>query len=101
MSCRGCSNNLTSRHDFICRDNVQFKRFEKMGLTRAQAEALTRHLTELMCVNKEKLAEHYVSRASLEKVRPSGAAGRANLCLVSSYLLVLRRRRRCWSTRRG
>ena len=37
-------------------------------MSRDQAESLTRSMTEIMCVNKEKIAEQFVSKASLEKV---------------------------------
>lgn len=39
-----------------------------MGMTRDQAEALTETITEVLCNNREKLAESYVSKAALEKV---------------------------------
>ena len=48
---------------------VQMRRFEKLGMTRQQAEAMTEHLTGLLCLHTEKLAEQYVSKAALEKVR--------------------------------
>ena len=38
-------------------------------MSRAQSEALTQHLTEVLCANREKLAECYVSRSALEKVQ--------------------------------
>lgn len=44
------------------------KRLEAMGLTRGQAEALTQHLTTVLCSNKEKLEEFYASKVALEKV---------------------------------
>jgi hypothetical protein len=44
------------------------RNFEKVGLTRQQAEALTEHLTEVLCTHKEKLSEAYVTKAQLEKV---------------------------------
>ena len=37
-------------------------------MTREQAEALTEHLTELICTNREKIVEQFVSKAALEKV---------------------------------
>ncbi|KAL4421910.1 hypothetical protein ABPG77_005194 [Micractinium sp. CCAP 211/92] len=43
------------------------KKLEAMGLTREQAEALTRHLTTVLCSNKEKLEEMYASKVALEK----------------------------------
>ena len=36
---------------------LQVRNFEKVGLTRQQAEALTEHLTEVLCTHKEKLSE--------------------------------------------
>lgn len=48
---------------------AQMRKFEKMGMSREQSEALTTHITELLCHNKEKLAAEYVSKFSLEKVR--------------------------------
>lgn len=46
---------------------AQMKKLEAMGLTREQAEALTRHLTTVLCINKEKLEEMYASKVALEK----------------------------------
>ena len=43
--------------------------FEKIGLTRQQAERLTEHLTGILCVQKEKLGEQFVSKGMLEKAR--------------------------------
>lgn len=43
------------------------KRLEGLGMTRDQAEALTRHLTTILCSNKEKLEEFYASKVALEK----------------------------------
>ena len=43
--------------------------FEKVGLTRQQAERLTEHLTGILCVQKEKLGEQFVSKGMLEKAR--------------------------------
>jgi hypothetical protein len=47
---------------------LQVRNFEKVGLTRQQSEALTEHLTEVLCSHKEKLSEAYVTKAQLEKV---------------------------------
>ena len=47
----------------------QMRRFERIGLTGNQAEALTNHVTELICLNKEKISEQFVSKAALERVR--------------------------------
>lgn len=44
------------------------KRFEAMGMTRSQAEAITQHITEVLCSNRERLAESFVSKTTLEKL---------------------------------
>lgn len=44
------------------------RRFEKVGLTRVQAEQVTELLTETICMNKVKITEQFVSKAALEKV---------------------------------
>jgi hypothetical protein len=46
------------------------RRFEKIGLTRAQAEQMTEMLTEVVCTSKEKIAQQFVSKPALEKVWP-------------------------------
>ena len=46
------------------------RRFEKVGLTRAQAEQVTELLTETICMNKVKITEQFVSKAALERVLP-------------------------------
>jgi hypothetical protein len=51
------------------------RRFEKQGMSRQQAEALTEHMTELICTNREKIIEQFVSKAALEKVRGRSARG--------------------------
>ncbi|KAK9806847.1 hypothetical protein WJX72_004812 [[Myrmecia] bisecta] len=43
------------------------RRFETIGMTRQQSEALTEHLTEILCLNKEKIADSFVSKFALEK----------------------------------
>lgn len=43
------------------------KNFERQGLSRAQSEALTEHMTEILCRNKERLSEQFVAKSSLEK----------------------------------
>ena len=48
---------------------LQMRSFEKVGLTRQQAERLTEHLTGILCVQKEKLGEQFVSKGMLERVR--------------------------------
>ena len=44
------------------------RRFEKVGLTRAQAEQVTEILTDTICMNKVKITEQFVSKAALERV---------------------------------
>lgn len=36
-------------------------------MTREQAEALTASITDILCTNRDRMAEYYVSRAALEK----------------------------------
>ncbi|EFN59866.1 hypothetical protein CHLNCDRAFT_49741 [Chlorella variabilis] len=43
------------------------KRFEGLGMSREQAEALTQHLTGVLCANREKLEELFVAKVTLEK----------------------------------
>jgi hypothetical protein len=43
------------------------RRFERLGMTRPQAEALTETMTELLCTNRDRLAESYVTIVTLEK----------------------------------
>lgn len=43
------------------------RRFERIGMTRNQSEALTEVVTEVLCRNRELLGETYVSAAALEK----------------------------------
>lgn len=45
------------------------RNFEKLGMTREQSERLTRDLTEILCVNKDKIAAMFVSKSTLEKVK--------------------------------
>ena len=47
---------------------AQMRRFEKQGMSRQQAEAMAEHMTELICVNREKIVEQFISKAALEKV---------------------------------
>jgi len=46
----------------------QVRGFERGGLNREQAEALAKQVTELLCVNKEKITDTFVSKFTLEKV---------------------------------
>lgn len=43
------------------------RRYERLGMTREQAEALTETVTDVLCKNREILSETYVSLATLEK----------------------------------
>lgn len=47
---------------------MQMKRFEAMGMTRAQAEAITQHITEVLCNDKERLSDQFVAKTALEKL---------------------------------
>jgi hypothetical protein len=51
------------------------KQLERLGLPREQAEALTQHLTTLLCSNKEKVEELFVPKVVLEKVIGSRVGG--------------------------
>jgi len=51
--------------------HVQMRNFEKLGMTREQSERLTRDLTEILCINKDKIAAQFVSKSTLEKVSTS------------------------------
>ena len=53
-----------------CWTCLQMRRFEKVGLTRTQAEQVTELLTETICMNKVKITEQFVSKAALERVMP-------------------------------
>ena len=52
-----------------CCMQLQMRNFEKLGMTREQSERLTRDLTEILCINKDKIAAQFVSKSTLEKVR--------------------------------
>lgn len=54
---------------FLSVCNMQMRNFEKLGMTREQSERLTRDLTEILCINKDKIAAQFVSKSTLEKVR--------------------------------
>lgn len=47
---------------------MQMRNFEKLGMTREQSERLTRDMTEILCINKDKIAAQFVSKSTLEKV---------------------------------
>jgi hypothetical protein len=42
--------------------NPQMRNFEAVGLSRPQAEALTRHVTELLCAQKQRITATFVER---------------------------------------
>eukprot|EP00891_Asterochloris_glomerata_P009196 jgi/Astpho2/9196/Aster-07155 len=66
------SNNAMAVTKALLVDTLDMMRkFERLGMSRDQAESLTRSMTEIMCVNKEKIAEQFVSKASLEKLMSS------------------------------
>ncbi len=69
-------------------------------MSRQQAEALTEHMTELICTNREKVIEQFVSKAAPEKVRSRGARG-AGPHGEAAGLLGPRACRLCWSRRRA
>jgi hypothetical protein len=46
---------------------MQMRKFESIGMKREQAEALTVTVTEVLCTNRDQLAESYVTKAVLEK----------------------------------
>ena len=62
---------------------VQMRRFERVGMSRRQAEQLTQVVTEVLCTNREKLADSYVSKGVLERVS-FGAALVAQGCAVKA-----------------
>ena len=43
------------------------RRFEKSGMTREQAESLTATLTDIICSNRDRMSEYYVTKVALEK----------------------------------
>lgn len=43
------------------------RQFQASGLTRAQAEALTEHMTTVLCENRERMTDLYATRAGMEK----------------------------------
>ena len=47
---------------------AQMKSLEASGLTRAQAEELTTTLTQVLCLNRERISEGFVAKSALEKV---------------------------------
>ena len=66
------------------------RRFEKVGLTRTQAEQVTELLTETICMNKVKITEQFVSKAALEKVLPQTiwpGSMPAAICVARAALL--------------
>ena len=49
--------------------SMQMRNFEKLGMSREQSERLTRDMTEILCINKDKIAAQFVSKSTLEKVQ--------------------------------
>ena len=47
---------------------VKVRGFESTGLSREQAETMTNLMTELLCNNKEKITESFVTKFAMEKV---------------------------------
>ena len=47
---------------------MKVRGFESTGLSREQAEAMTNLMTELLCNNKEKITESFVTKFAMEKV---------------------------------
>lgn len=60
--------------------HVQMRNFEKLGMTREQSERLTRDLTEILCINKDKIAAQFVSKSTLEKVSITSWGAAIHLC---------------------
>eukprot|EP00884_Botryococcus_braunii_P015063 jgi/Botrbrau1/23558/Bobra.0141s0028.2 len=48
-------------------DFSQFRAFERIGLSREQSEAMTETLTDLVCANRDKMAEIFATKVALEK----------------------------------
>eukprot|EP00884_Botryococcus_braunii_P015062 jgi/Botrbrau1/23557/Bobra.0141s0028.1 len=44
-----------------------FRAFERIGLSREQSEAMTETLTDLVCANRDKMAEIFATKVALEK----------------------------------
>lgn len=61
---------------------VQMRRFEKIGLTRAQSEQMTEMLTEVVCINKEKISQQFVTKQALEMVLLLSSRPLLFLCVV-------------------
>lgn len=51
------------------RSRPQMKRFQDTGMTQEQAEKLTMHFTQLLCQDRDKLADLYVTKEVLKRVR--------------------------------
>lgn len=52
---------------FIPAFSLQMRKFEQAGMSREQAENLTATLTEVICTNRDRMSEYYVSKAALER----------------------------------
>lgn len=46
---------------------LQMRQLERVGLHRDQAEALTRHLTELLCLHKQRITERFVEKEFVQR----------------------------------
>lgn len=57
---------------------MKVRGFENTGLSREQAESMTNLMTELLCNNKEKITESFVTKFAMEKV--------ISVCLTLLYL---------------
>lgn len=66
------------------------RNFEKLGMTREQAECLTVDITEILCINKEKIAAQFVSKSTLEKVKLSSTL-HSQGTVPSSHIELCRR----------
>lgn len=67
------SSSTTADHRYQKREGLlvdtldMMRKFEQIGMDRQQAEALTQSITEILCTNRDRLAECYVSKGALEK----------------------------------
>lgn len=44
------------------------KKFQESGMSQEQAERLTVHVTQLLCQDRDKLSDLYVTKESLKRV---------------------------------
>lgn len=64
--------------------HMQMRKFEASGMSREQAEGLTQHLTQMLCQDRDKLADLYVTKEVLKRVRSGGVNG----TLITSLTLA-------------